>query len=352
MLSSVHQRLRTALRLGVATAFAAAALVPLTADPARAGGATSPCPSAPDKCYSFTMTTSPATVHLGELVTYTGKLSNLSKGGTGVQLGAANITWTPADSFYAFVTGTVSPQGTQARADNVLQLRNLNLSPGKTSTFTFQARAIRGGTITFTSTAKQSNNYAGTGNDLVPAGDQPRVTISGSCSDDVTYDAYGCSGIVKTQGGTVSTGSVDSNGNPSQVTAVLVIPAVQPLPGSSPVQVMALRTYLDGEGCPVQPFDCDFVVQLLNKLDGEYDGAHSATLTVTCGSLCGALTVLYQQDEGSGTTEPVPPCSPLPPVPSPLTGSTVCFVNNGDGTITLFNITTVNDWKVAGITAP
>jgi hypothetical protein len=239
--SAPVSRLRRTVELGLAAALVAVG-VPLSAGIAQAGGSSSPCPATPDKCYTFTIAASPAPKP-GQSSTYTGKLNNLSKGGTGVQLGAANIGWSPSNAFSSFAPGTVSPAGTETYvAPNALQLRDLNLAPGKTATFTFQATSLQGQTVTFSSAAKQSNNFSGTGNDLTFAGSAPTVTVSQFCSDGITYDAYGCQGIVKTQGGTVSTGTTDSNGNPSTVTGSQVIPPVTPAAGSHPEQVMALRS--------------------------------------------------------------------------------------------------------------
>lgn len=344
--STTGSRIRRAAKLGLATALVAAA-VPLSAGAAAAGGSTSPCPTTPDKCYSFTISASPAPTP-GQVSTYTGKLTNLSKGGTGVQLGAANITWSPSDAFSSFTAGSVSPAGSETyAAPSTLQLRDLNLPPTKTATFTFQATALQGQTVTFTSAAKQSNNFSGTGNDLTYAGSAPTVTVSQFCSDGVTYDAYGCKGVLKTQGGTVSTGTTNSDGSPSTVTASLAIPPVTPAAGSPTVQVMALRSYLSGESCPVV-VPCSFTVQLLNKLDVEYDSAHTATLTISCSPVCSALTVWYQQDEKANITELLPPCTLLGPVPSPLARSLACYVSNPDGTVTVKYVSNVNDWKVMG----
>lgn len=336
------------LKLGVAAAVSAAAVLPLMAGAVQAAGSTSPCPTSPDKCYTFTMSASPAPKP-GQSSTYTGKLNNMSKGGTGIQLGAANISWSPSDAFSSFTPGTVQPNGSETFvAPNTLQLRDLNVPPGKTATFTFQATSLQGQTVAFTSAAKQSNNFSGTGNDLTLAGGGPSVTVSQFCSDGVAYNAYGCKGILKSQGGTFSTGTTDSSGNPSKVTGALTIPPVTPAAGSPLVQVMALRSYLGGgDSCPVI-ISCALTVQLLNKLDIEYDTAHSATLSIRCAPLCGALTVWYQTDEGLGITEPLPPCLPIIGVlPSLLTGSSACYTSTSDG-IVVTGVTHVNDWKVAG----
>jgi hypothetical protein len=339
-------RLRRTVKLGLATALVATG-VPLSAGLAQAAGSTSPCPTTPDKCYTFTISASP-TPRPGQSSTYTGKLNNLSKGGTGVQLGAANISWSPSDAFSSVTAGSVSPAGTETYvAPNQLQLRNLNLPPGKTATFTVQATSLQGESVTFSSVAKQSNQFYGTGNDLTYAGSVPSVEVSPFCSDGLVFDAYGCKGILKSQGGTVSTGSTDSNGQPSTVTASLTIPPVTPAPSSPTVQVMALRSYLAGDSCPVV-VSCSLTVQLLNRLDVEYDDAHSATLAIHCAPLCGPLTVWYQIDDAIGIPELLPLCLPLvEALPSPLSGSKACYTSTPDG-ISVTGVTHVNDWRVAG----
>jgi hypothetical protein len=344
--STASSRLGRAVKLGLVAALGAAA-VPLSAGAAQAGGSTSPCPTTPDKCYSFTISASPAPTP-GQSSTYTGKLSNLSKGGTGVQLGAVNVSWSPSNAYSSVTAGSVSPLGSETYvAPNQLQLRDLNLPPGATATFTFQATSLQGQTVTFTTVAKQSNNFSGTGNDLTYAGSSPTVTVSQFCSDNLVFNAYGCKGILKTQGGTVSTGSIDSNGHPSTVTASLTMPPVTPAPGSPTVQLMALRSYLSGDSCPVV-VPCSLTVQLLNRLDIDYDTAHSATLAIHCAPLCGPLTVWYQIDDAIGIPELLPLCLPLvEALPSPLSGSKACYTSTPDG-ISVTGVTHVNDWRVAG----
>jgi hypothetical protein len=335
--------------LGVA-ALTASFLVPIATATSQAEDPT--CPTNPEKCYSFTMAVSPASPGPGDLATYTGTLKNLSRGGAGVTLGSANITWSPADAFYDITLGGVTPQGTMTRSGSTLQLRNLGAAPGQTRQFTFSARAIRGGTVTYTSTAKQANNYSGVGNDLSLYGSSPSTATSSNCSGSIEYDAYGCRGIMKSQGGTVTTGGTASDGDPSLVPASITFAPVTPFVGSSPVQVMAIRTYLDGEACPVDVatlLDCTFVLQLLNKIEPEYNHAGQVSATIYCGSLCDTLAVvLFQEDETTGTKEPVLPCG-LPINGGLLSGSQVCYVNNGDGTITVNNNTNINDWKVMGV---
>src|SRR6478672_11103881 len=99
----VGARLRRTVELGLASLLVVAG-VPLAAGIAHAGGSTSPCPTTPDKCYTLTLSASPAPKP-GQASTYTGTLANLSKGGGGVQLGAANVSWSPSDAFSSFTPG-------------------------------------------------------------------------------------------------------------------------------------------------------------------------------------------------------------------------------------------------------
>lgn len=335
------------LRLAVLAVLASGIAIPMSASAAKA----SPCADGNGKCYSLSISASPAQPQTGQSATYTGRVSNLSDGGAGHQLGAVNITWSPTGSFTSVTPGSVSPAGQESVAGGAVRLRNLDLAPGASATFTFTATAAQAGTITFTSAAKQSNDFNGTGNDLTLAGGSPSVQVvapppPSPCAQQTSYNAYGCKGFLKTQGATISTGATDSAGAPSLVTAELTVPAVTPAVGSSATQVMAVRSYLGGDTCPAVR-SCTFSVQLLNKLDVEYDAAHGATLAITCGSLCSATTVWFQQEESTGTTEALPPCTPLGPVASPLTGSLACYdLNLSGGGITVHNVTHVNDWKV------
>jgi len=349
------------LRLAVTAALGAMALAPAV-QAAGPNAAASPCPSTPEKCYSFSMSVA-GTPGPGDEATYTGTLKNLSSGGAGVTLGSANITWSPASAFYSVEAGSVSvsPAGNSTpgmtASTSGIELRNLSAAPDATVTFTFRAVALRQATISWSSEAKQANNFLGVGNDLAQAGNTNVVTsISGSCSGNLAYNAYGCEGFPIAAGGTVCTGDTDSDGQPARVTACITFP---PVPGASGIQVLALRSYLDGEPCPVDAVDCNYVVQLLNKLNGVYTGEYSASMAIDCGDLCSPVPAFLQQEESTGTTEPLLPCVLVNapealgsgPLSSPLTGSTACFTDNGDS-VRVDNITYLNDYKVMSIAVP
>jgi hypothetical protein len=341
-------------RLAVTAALTATAFVPLGAN--AAARAADGCTVTPDKCYSFSMSVAgpPAP---GDEAVYTGTLKNLSGGGAGVQLGSANITWSPTSAFYRVTAGSVSvsPAGSGTPSETVsgnrIELRNLNAVPGATVTFTFRAVALRQATITWSSETKQANQFLGLNNDLTQTNADPTTSISGSCSGSIAYNAYGCSGFPIAQGGTVCTDDLDNLGQPSRVTSCITFPPVR---GASGIQVMALRSYLGGEDCLIG--DCNYVIQLLNKLNAVYTGEYSASMSIDCGDLCGTVKAFLQQDEATGTNEPLLPCPVVDapellgsgPLASPLTGSTACFTDDGDS-VSVDNITYLNDWKVMSI---
>ena len=345
-------------RLAVLAALAVTSAAPLAAQ-AAGGPSVGGCNVTPDKCYSFSMSVA-GSPGPGQDALYTGTLKNLSQGGTGVTLGSANITWSPSDAFYSVTPGTVSVSpagsGTPTEAVNgaTLELRNLSAAPGATVTFTFHATALKQETVTWYSAAKQANNFAGVGNDQT-GGSTPVTSVSGSCSGSVAYNAYGCSGFPIAQGGKVCTGSVDDANQPSKVTSCITFP---PVPGATGFQVMALRTYLGGDACPVDPVSCTYTTQLLNKLNAVYTGAYTATIDVSCGSLCSPTTAYFQQEESTGTTEPLLPCAvteavaPVTggPLASPLTSSTACVTTSSDGSWTVPHVSFLNDYKVMGMT--
>jgi hypothetical protein len=332
--------------LGV-VAITASFLVPVTAQSVQAADPS--CPVNPDKCYQLTMATSPANPGANQVITITGTLKNLSTKGTGVSIGSANVTYNPADALYDVSNGTLSGSpGTITRNANTFELRNLSIAPGRSASFSFTAKSYQGGTITWSSAVKQANNFAGTGNEFTAYAPTQSTNVSGSCNGTVTYNSYGCKGFLKSLGTHIETGALDSNGLPAVVRAALDVKPIN-APG---VQVMGLRTYLQGDMCPVDgvgPLPCDWTTQTLNTWAPEYTASGIITMTVRCGSLCdgGLPVLLFQQDEALGITEPILPCA-LTLLPSLLSGSKVCgeVVN---GVATLQNITNDVDYKVMGI---
>jgi hypothetical protein len=347
MLSSrpVLRRKARWLVAAAATAVAATGLIPLTASPA--GALTSTCQLSPDKCYSFTMSASPATPNTGQQATYTGVLSNLSRGGDGVQLGSANVTL-PSDFYYVQV-GTVSPAGSESITGSTVQLRNLSAPPGTSVTFTFQASSRTGGTFSFPSAAKQANNFSGVGNDLTLYGGDPSVTVSAQCSNGVgAYDGYGCNVISEQRGGTTSTSALDSNGNPSQVHASITYQPIAVL--QDRLFASEIRSDLDAAQCPILlSVPCSFVVSVVNKIPNEYTiGRDAVSVDIDCSALCSSSVahVWYAYNDATQTQTLLLPCSPLGPLADPLTGSYACIDDHGDGTATVQHLTYVDDYKI------
>ncbi len=146
-----------------------------------------PAASAVDKSYSITAVSSPAvpeddapaddaaevwagaTPRVG--VTITNTSSNPQALGS-VNVGIPSAITPLAGS--ALITSTQSPfAGTVTLVGAQLQLRNLNLAPGKSVTATVLARvtcAPSAASYPLSSAAKQSNDFNGTGNDFSPTG--------------------------------------------------------------------------------------------------------------------------------------------------------------------------------------
>jgi hypothetical protein len=332
--------------LGVA-ALTASFLVPAAISSVQAADPI--CPTSPDKCYSLTITTSPVGPAVGQSTTFTGTLKNLSRKGTGVSLGSANVTWSPADALYDVAAGGASPAGTESISGNTVALRNLAIQPGKSGTFTFTAKPIRAGNISWSSVAKQSNDFNGTGNNFLLIAATAPTAVSGSCNGDVTYNSYGCAAYLKSAGTVISGSGLDSSGNPTVLPFTVTIRPMTPDAGSSPFHVAAYRTYAAGDQCPLEQgvVPCTFTMQQMFPNAQEARSAGLISWQLTCGSLCGAGTLLFQREESTGVTEPILPCV-LTLVPSPLTGSRTCGeITNG--VLNLENITNVNDYKVMGV---
>jgi hypothetical protein len=134
----------TTVRVG---RWAAAALAALAVLPAVA--------SASDKPYAVQFSTAAS----GATTQFTAKVTNET---TTQVLGSANLT--PPAGFTLSGAGATTTNGTVAVVSNVVQLRNLNVLPGRTETVTVKGDGC--GTGSWTTAAKQSNDFNGTGNDF------------------------------------------------------------------------------------------------------------------------------------------------------------------------------------------
>ncbi|TAM66294.1 MAG: hypothetical protein EPN50_05340, partial [Chloroflexota bacterium] len=150
-------------------AVATAALVMLAGllSPALAATTTKP----------YSATASPASVSAGATVSGWFAITN---GANPQTLGSANITLPSGLT----VSGTSSDTGSVSVSGNVIQLRNLNLSPGATATVSFSLTAACGSSGgSWASVVKQSNAFNGPpGNDFSLSGTVPTTTVTGSCS--------------------------------------------------------------------------------------------------------------------------------------------------------------------------
>jgi hypothetical protein len=100
-------------------------------------------------------------------------------------LGSANLTLPTPDLTLASAA-YVAPRTGPADAvpgDNVVQLRNLGIAPGGSASVevTVDVRRCTSITTSFTVTAKQSNDYLGTGNDFYPLVATNNVAVTGQC---------------------------------------------------------------------------------------------------------------------------------------------------------------------------
>lgn len=175
---------------GPATGFALCAALIILAIAAPAG-------ATPTKPYSAVLTAGADASGL----TVTAVITNEN---TTQQLGSANLT--PPPGYTLTGSGSVNP-GTFSVANNVVQLRNLNLAPGGSATATIGVASSPCSAGTWSSVAKQSNDFSGVpGNDL---------TLDTANSNLVTSL---CSAACKRNSTCTSTDAGNANGNANVVT--------------------------------------------------------------------------------------------------------------------------------------
>jgi hypothetical protein len=286
----------------VTASLAGAAMVPAVLIAGAGGAQAAICPSPPLKCYKVDL--SPASFVAGSTQQLTAKLTNESGGQS---LGSSNLT---APAGYTVTNIGTPSRGTATLSGNTVQLRGLSLPVGQNVTvpFTVQAPAAAGSS-TWTSTAKQSNDYNGTGNDFVldPKSGLTTTTTSGTAGCP-SYDvSCGTNFIRYDRASTVSTGSSVN----STVWAIARIDF--PATSVSGGQLYSLEASLNPGMCPVDgsPIQCAFEIGA-QDIPAPYDAAHAATLTVTCDSShCNSALLdqwlVFKQTAGGGL-EAVLPC--------------------------------------------
>jgi hypothetical protein len=173
----------------------AAALAGVVALTLLLGLLTGPVAGAATSTKFYTATVTPSTSIAGGTTTYTFTIGDSS---TSTQsLGSVNIT-VPAD-FTSVVVGAVTPPPgkvwTATLAFGVISLRNpgpgstSRLSPGQSVSVLVTATApTTCGSFTWTTAAKQSNDFNGTGNDFVLSGADPAISTTGcQVADHVSF---------------------------------------------------------------------------------------------------------------------------------------------------------------------
>jgi len=124
---------------------------------------------------------SPDPAFVGSTTTYTVTLTNETDTQT---LGSANVSGPSA--FTLLAAHDVVPGGTATVSGSTVQLRNLNVPPGGSASVQVDAQApCHAATYTWSSIAKQSNNFSGPpGNNLFldPATSHLTTTLAGSCT--------------------------------------------------------------------------------------------------------------------------------------------------------------------------
>lgn len=268
-----HRMGRSASAL-VAATVAGAALIPAVLLSTATSAEAALCPSPPVKCYKVDL--SPSTLIAGSTQQMTAKVKNESGGQS---LGSSNID---APAGYTVTSVGTPSVGTATQSGNQIQLRNMSLPVGQTLTvgFTVQAPAAAG-SATWASTAKQSNDYKGAGNDFVldPASGLSTATTSGTTSCPANDVSCGTNFIRYDRASSVSTGSA-VNSTLWNI-ARMDFPATS-VPGG---QLYTLEAAATPGMCPVDgsPAQCAFEIRA-QDIPAPYDAEHAATLTITCDS--------------------------------------------------------------------
>jgi hypothetical protein len=240
-----------------------------------AGGAEAAlCPSPPLKCYRVDL--SPASVVAGSTQQLTATLTNESGGQS---LGSSNLT---APAGYTVTSVGTPSRGTATLSGSTVQLRGLELPVGQSVSVPVTVPAPTAtGSATWISTAKQSNDYKGTGNDFVLDPDSGLTTTTTSgMSGCPSYDvSCGTNFIRYDRASTVLTGTA-VNSTVWNI-ARMDFPATSVTGG----QLYSLEAALEPGMCPVDgsPIQCAFEIRA-QDIPSPYDAAHAATLTITCDS--------------------------------------------------------------------
>jgi hypothetical protein len=247
----------------------------------------------------FSLTMAPKQV-AGGTVTITATYTN-ENGPGGQQVGSANLI-APAPFR---TTGASVPTGTATLASSCtfgstsgscVQLRNINVAGGKSITVTLSVdtgTACTAGTYNWTTQAKQSNDFSGTGNDLTldTATSSLSTTVSGACSLAFATQPHDAdvgqtiSGVAfNPTGPPVTVDVVDGSGHPVNSTAPVTI-AIGNNPGGSTLSGTATVSAVGGVAT--------FSDLSLDK------AANGYTLSATSGALPGASSTTFSEQSTS-----------------------------------------------------
>ncbi|MDQ1696122.1 MAG: hypothetical protein QOJ03_1475 [Frankiaceae bacterium] len=329
-----HKQRHTVGSLIVATVATTAVLPAVMLATAPAANA-AVCPSPAIKCYRADL--APTTFVAGSTVQFTAKITNESGGQA---LGSSNLT---APTGYTITHLGTPSRGTATQVGNQIQFRNLALPTGSFVTLAFTAQTpSSAGSSTWGSTAKQSNDYNGTGNDFVLDPTSQRTTTgspntAGCPAGDVSC---GTNFINYNKASSVSTGAAANSS--AWLVGTINFPATSVTGG----QFYSMHALADPGVCPgsTGPVPCTFAMQL-DTVPAPYDAAHAAKLTLLCDqSHCNpnGVPTVFKQDDSNNTTA-IPPCAVSP--------TTLCYSFAPAGTalqVTVNNIT-AGDPRVAGI---
>ena len=331
---------------GAAVVAAAAPVVLLATVPAADAAV---CPSPPVKCFRVDL--APSSFVAGSTQQLTLTLANESGGQS---LGSANVN---APTGYSVTSVGTPSVGTATLSGSQIQLRDLNLPTGSSDVVTFTVQSPSStGTATWTATAKQSNDYKGTGNDFVldPTSGLSTTTVA-SGSGGTGSPTPGCPASDVSCGKNFiryDRASSVSTGTAVNATVWFIGRMDFPATSVSGGQLYSMEAPSQPDNfCPVDgaPNSCTFEMDI-DTVPAPYDANHPATLTLTCDSshcTAGAVYLLFKQDE-TGNVSPIPMC-PLNVLGDPC--YTVSTNTDGDTVITVQNIT-AGDPRIGGIEIP
>ena len=287
------ERRRSPIQIAATAVLAATATTPLVLWASTPAALADACSSAAGKCY--TVTVAPASFASGASVPFTVTITNESPSQT---LGSVNLT--PPAVYSITSVDAPTPNGSATLASGTIQLRNVNLATnGGTETLTLTADTVAGA-YSWTSAAKQSNDFNGLGNDFVLDASNSSLTTTGSGTGNNCGPNYVSCG---TNFINFHVASKVSTGNAANATNWLVGTASFPATPATGGQRYSMKAPKNpGNFCPSQAGSLGQLTQCTFEMDMDpipapYDSAHSVTLLLECD-----ITVCTPAAIGQGST--------------------------------------------------